>query len=110
VNEWGVVLTHLIDALPNTIITLLVAGVVIVVIVGFAKHGIGFFKHGFSQKVKVDALTLEDVKRTADEIATGHLEHMKNWMLKVDAIFLDKGMITAFQREELDQTVNWKKR
>ena len=90
----------------------------IIFIVGFAKHGVDFIKHGFTQKGISDlAKKIDNLEAKMDErfaqidakiiaIETNHFGHLKDFLTELTSILLDKSVINNAEKTRLDNQLH----
>jgi hypothetical protein len=116
-TAWDV-LDKVISSFPPIVMALILVAVlvaVVILIVGFSRHGVNFLKYGFKQTVldaslekrfdkmeaKFDARFTEiDAKIMA--IETNHFGHLKDFLTELTSILLDKGVINNQDKARLD--------
>ena len=127
---WDVLHTLITGFPPVATTLLLVAALVAVVIliVGFTRHGLDFLKHGFRQTLLSELLTKlatkEDIaglradlrtefhteinglrtefRAELDEIKVNHFGHLKKYLGVLNGILLDKNIIDNESKARLD--------
>jgi hypothetical protein len=106
------ILNKALESLPslaNGFLWVAVVVAVVVFIVGFAKYGFDFIKHGFKQNT-IDELTSklatkEDIGRLdakIEAIETNHFGHLKNYLGILNGVLFDKKIIDNETRARLD--------
>ncbi|MDR0569434.1 MAG: hypothetical protein LBG87_09555 [Spirochaetaceae bacterium] len=115
-------LDKLSSSLPPILAMVLTAGVVVILTIGFSKHGMNFFKYGFKQsaldetiETRFDALEqsinglrtemqteISGLRTEIDTIKNNHFAHLKNYLTVLDGILLDKNVISNQDKARLD--------
>jgi hypothetical protein len=106
------VLNNVVNGFPFVVTALfLIAALValIIFIVGFARHGIDFVKHGFKQnllnELTAKLATKEDIGKLENEleaIKDNHFKHLKNYLGILNGVLLDKKIIDNETRARMD--------
>jgi hypothetical protein len=89
-------------ALALLIVTAVVAAIVFVI--GFARHGVDFVKHGFKQTALDRSLEkrFDNLEAKIDLIETNHFRHLKNYLGILNGVLLDKEIIDNETKARLD--------
>jgi hypothetical protein len=113
------VLNNVVNGFPFVVTALfLIAALValIIFIVGFARHGVDFVKHGFKQNLLNELTsklaTKEDIGKLESEIGglrtelnmikDNHFGHLKDFLFELTSILLDKNVINNQDKARLD--------
>ncbi|MDR0486625.1 MAG: hypothetical protein LBG91_00085 [Treponema sp.] len=85
------------------ILTSVIAAVVIL-IVGFSKHGFNFLKYGFKQMALDSSLEkrFDKLESKIEAIETNHFGHLKNYLGILNGVLLDKQIIDNETKARLD--------
>jgi len=123
-TAWDV-LDKLISSFPPIAMTLILFSVlaaVVIIIVGFSRHGVNFLKYGFKQMVLDSSLEkrFDDMEAKFDDmeakidarfaqtdakilaIETNHFGHLKNYLGILNGVLLDKKIIDNETKARLD--------
>ena len=84
-----------------------VLAAVVILIVGFSRHGFNFLKYGFKQ-VTLDS-TLEKrfdkLEEKIEAIEVNHFGHLKNYLGILNGVLFDKNIIDNETKARLDNAV-----
>ena len=112
-TAWDV-LDKLLSSFPPIVMALILLAVlaaVVILIVGFSRHGFNFLKYGFRQTVLDSSLEKrfdelgERIGRLHNEleiIKTNHFGHLKGFLTELTGILLDKEIINNAEKARLD--------
>jgi hypothetical protein len=108
-TAWDV-LDKILNNFPPIVMALMLMAVlaaVVIFIVGFSKHGLNFFKYGFTQKEMGDLSKKLDEFRAEfrgelETIKTNHFGHLKSFLCELTSILLDKNIINNTDKARLD--------
>jgi hypothetical protein len=105
-TAWDVLDKVIAGFLPVVMVLLLALALVavIVFIVGFARHGMDFIKHGFKQTA-LDSLLkkrFDGLETKLEAIEVNHFGHLKNYLGILNGVLLDKNIIDNETRARLD--------
>jgi len=103
---WDVI-DKLISSFPPIAMTLILFSVlaaVVIIIVGFSRHGINFLKYGFKQMVLDSSLEkrFDSLVAKIEAIEVNHFGHLKNYLGILNGILLDKKIIDNETKARLD--------
>ena len=108
-TAWDV-LEKIINSFPPVVMALLLVAVlaaVVILIVGFSRHGFNFLKYGFKQ-VTLDS-TLEKrfdkLEEKIEAIEVNHFGHLKNYLGILNGVLFDKNIIDNETKARLDNAV-----
>jgi hypothetical protein len=108
-TAWDV-LDTVINSFPPVVMALILVAVLValvILIVGFSRHGLNFLKYGFKQTQinelgeKIDGLR-DEFKTELEAIKVNHFGHLKNFLGELTGILLDKGLINNQDKARLD--------
>ena len=103
--------TSSLPPIVTALILLAVLAAVVILIVGFSKHGLSFLKYGFKQMVLDNSLEkrfddlgarIDGVHTELDAIKVNHFGHLKDFLTELTGILLDKGIINNTDKARLD--------
>jgi hypothetical protein len=108
-TAWDV-LYKVIGSFPPLVMALILVAVLValvILIVGFSRHGFNFFRYGFKQiqinelGEKIDGLR-DAFKTDLEAIKVNHFGHLKNFLGELTGILLDKGILNNQDKARLD--------
>jgi len=102
-TSWDV-LDKFVNALPPIAAIALLIAAAVIFIIGFSKHGLNFLKYGFKQ-IELDSSLekrFDKLEAKIEAIETNHFGHLKNYLVILNGIFLDKQIIDNETKARLD--------
>ena len=101
------VLDKFITGFPPLAMALILAAVlaaIVILIVGFSRHGFNFLKYGFKQMVLDSSLEkrFDRLEAKIEAIEVNHFGHLKNFLSELTSILLDKKIINNTEKTRLD--------
>jgi hypothetical protein len=102
------VLDTFIKAFPPTAATLLLVVAGIIFIIGFSRHGMNFIKYGFKQVALDRSLEerFDKLEAKIESIEVNHFGHLKNYLVVLNGILLDKNIIDHESKARLDNELH----
>ena len=105
-TAWDV-LDRVISSFPPLVMALILVAAlvaVVILIVGFSKHGINFLKYGFKQIALDSSLEkrFDKLEAKIEAIEVNHFGHLKEFLTELTSILLDKGVINNQDKARLD--------
>ncbi|GHT87295.1 hypothetical protein FACS1894137_14350 [Spirochaetia bacterium] len=105
-TAWDV-LNNIINGFPPIAMALILVAAVaaaIIFVIGFARHGTDFIKHGFKQTALDNSLEkrFDKLDEKIGLIETNHFGHLKNYLGILNGVLLDKEIIDNETKARLD--------
>ena len=101
------VLDRLLNSFPPIIMALILLAVfvaVVILIVGFSRHGFNFLKYGFKQIALDSSLEkrFDKLEAKIESIEVNHFGHLKNYLSELTSILVDKNVLNITDKTRLD--------
>jgi len=101
------VLDRLLNNFPPIIMALILLAVfvaVVILIVGFSRHGLNFLKYGFKQIALDSSLEkrFDKLEAKIESIEVNHFGHLKNYLSELTSILVDKNILNNTDKTRLD--------